>query len=59
MIKVIEKALNILELLAGEQDREISLGEIASTLNMDRGTCSNIRKNRKNASMDAFAMIAG
>ena len=43
MIKVIEKALNILELLAGEQDREISLGEIASTLNMDRGTCSNIR----------------
>lgn len=44
MIKVIEKALNILELLAGEQDREISLGEIASTLNMDRGTCSNIIK---------------
>ena len=44
MIKVIEKALNILELLAAEQNREIGLGEIASTLGMDRGTCSNIIK---------------
>lgn len=44
MIKVIEKALNILELLAAEQNREIGLGEIASALGMDRGTCSNIIK---------------
>ena len=44
MIKVIEKALNILELLAGEQNREIGLGEIADTLGLDRGTCSNIIK---------------
>ena len=44
MIKVIEKALNILELLAAEQNREIGLGEIADTLGLDRGTCSNIIK---------------
>ena len=43
-IKVIEKALNILELLASEENREFPLGEIADTLNMDHGTCSNIIK---------------
>ena len=43
-IKVIEKALNILELLASEESREFPLGEIADTLNMDHGTCSNIIK---------------
>ncbi len=44
MIKVINKALNILELLASEQDREFKLGEIADTLGMDHGTCANILK---------------
>ena len=44
MIKVIEKALNILELLASEQNRKFQLGEIADTLNMDHGTCANIIK---------------
>ena len=43
-IKVIEKALNILELLASEESREFPLGAIADTLNMDHGTCSNIIK---------------
>lgn len=43
-IKVIEKALNILELLASEESREFPLGEIADTLNMDHGTCANIIK---------------
>jgi DNA-binding IclR family transcriptional regulator len=43
-IKVIEKALNILELLAGEQNRDFPLGEIADTLKMDHGTCANIIK---------------
>ena len=44
MIKVIDKALNILELLAGEQGKEFPLGEIADTLKMDHGTCANIIK---------------
>lgn len=44
MIKVIEKALNILELLASEQGRKFQLGEIADTLKMDHGTCANIIK---------------
>ena len=43
-IKVIEKALNILELLASEENKEFPLGEIAEALKMDRGTCSNIIK---------------
>ena len=43
-IKVIEKALNILELLASEESREFPLGEIADTLKMDHGTCANIIK---------------
>lgn len=44
MVKVIEKALNILELLASEQNRKFQLGEIADTLNLDHGTCANIIK---------------
>lgn len=43
-IKVIEKALNILELLASDENKEFPLGEIAETLKMDPGTCSNIIK---------------
>lgn len=44
MILVLGKALNILELLGKNTDREMSLGEIAGTLKMDRGTCTNIIK---------------
>lgn len=44
VIKVIEKALNILELLASEQNKEFSLKEIADTFHMDCGTCANIIK---------------
>lgn len=44
MIKVIDKALNILELLANEQNKKFRLGEIADTLKMDHGTCANIIK---------------
>ena len=44
MIKVIEKALNILELLSSDQSKEFLLSEIADTLNMDHGTCANIIK---------------
>lgn len=43
-IKVIEKALNILELLASEQNNEFPLGKIADSLKMDHGTCANIIK---------------
>ena len=44
MIQVIEKAANILELLATDSMREFRLSEIASALNMDNGTCANIIK---------------
>lgn len=44
VIKVIEKALNILELLSSDQSKEFLLSEIADTLNMDHGTCANIIK---------------
>jgi predicted transcriptional regulator len=44
VIKVIEKALNILELLSSDQSKEFMLREIADTLNMDHGTCANIIK---------------
>lgn len=44
VIKVLDKALNILELLGSEQNREFPLGEIADTLKMDHGTCANIIK---------------
>ena len=44
MILVLGKALNILELLAKSPNKEMSLGEIAEKLNMDKGTCVNIIK---------------
>lgn len=44
VIKVLDKALNILELLGSEQNREFPLGEIADILKMDHGTCANIIK---------------
>ncbi|MBQ5984609.1 MAG: IclR family transcriptional regulator [Bacteroidales bacterium] len=44
MIRVIDKALNILELLASDITQEYPLGMIADALEMDKGTCSNIVK---------------
>lgn len=44
MIKAIIKALDILEFLADNKNREVALSEIADTLAMDHGTCANIIK---------------
>lgn len=44
MIRVVEKALNILELLSSDTSKAFSLSEIAEALAMDKGTCSNIMK---------------
>ncbi len=44
MIQVLNRAINILELLASDASREFPLAEIASTLDMDKGTCANILK---------------
>src|SRR5690554_7672569 len=44
MIQVINRALNILELVSKEKEREYSLSEIASTLNLNVSTCANIIK---------------
>ena len=44
MIKVIEKALNIVEILARNPVKEWSLSEISGELQMDKGTCANIIK---------------
>ena len=42
MIQVINRALNILELVSKERDRDFSLGEIANSLNLNASTCANI-----------------
>jgi len=44
MIQVIHRALNVLELLATQPDRLVSLGEIADALGLNPATCSNILK---------------
>ena len=44
MIQVLNKAINILELLSSDATREFPLAEIASSLEMDKGTCANILK---------------
>ncbi|MBL1408730.1 IclR family transcriptional regulator [Sphingobacterium faecale] len=44
MIQVLHRALDILELLSRNMDKEHSLGEIATPLNLNSGTCSNIIK---------------
>lgn len=44
MIQVLHRALDILELLSRNLDKEHSLGEIATPLNLNSGTCSNIIK---------------
>lgn len=44
MIQVLHRALSILELLACEPEKVHSLGEIAATFGLNRGTCANILK---------------
>ena len=44
MIQVINRALNILEILAQEPDKEFGLSEIATAVELNAGTCANILK---------------
>jgi len=44
MIQVIGKALDILELLAKDPDKVLTLSEVANTFNLNHGTCANIIK---------------
>lgn len=44
MIQVIHRALNILELIAKNPERELGLSEIADALDLNHGTCANILK---------------
>ena len=44
MIQVINRALNILEVLAQDPNKEFGLSEIATTTNLNAGTCANILK---------------
>jgi DNA-binding IclR family transcriptional regulator len=42
VIQVLNRAFDILELIAKEPEKEFGLGEIANTLNLNHGTCANI-----------------
>ena len=44
MIQVIHRALNILELVARNRDKEYTLSEISDGLGLNHGTCANIIK---------------
>lgn len=44
MIQVINRAFDILELIAKEPDKQMPLGEIAEKLDLNAGTCANIIK---------------
>jgi DNA-binding IclR family transcriptional regulator len=44
MIQVINRALDILELLAQRKDKDVPLKDIAGKLNLNPGTCANIIK---------------
>ena len=60
MIRVVEKALNILELLSAESERDFALGEIAGILDLDKGTCANIvRTLRERGYVDQVAPRKG
>lgn len=48
MIQVINRALDILELLSRNIDKEHSLSDIADPLNLNHGTCANIIKTMVN-----------
>lgn len=51
MIQVIEKTTKILEYLAENRTREVSLSEIADNLDINRATCANILKSMKELSL--------
>jgi IclR family transcriptional regulator, KDG regulon repressor len=44
MIQVVNRALNILELIGGDRSRLYTLNEISGQLNLNKGTCANIIK---------------
>ena len=44
MIQVVNRAFDILELVALKGDNDVGLGEIADTLGLNHGTCANILK---------------
>lgn len=44
MIQVLHRAFDILEFIARDRDKEFGLGEIADSLGLNHGTCSNIIK---------------
>lgn len=44
MIQVINRALDILEIVAANPEKPTALGEIADTLGLNHGTCANIMK---------------
>jgi DNA-binding IclR family transcriptional regulator len=44
MIQVVNRALNILEYIASDTNKEFRLSEIADYLNLNHGTCANILK---------------
>ena len=44
MIQVINRALDILELIAEEPEKQKSLSEISEKLDLNSGTCANIIK---------------
>ena len=44
MIQVVNRALNILEMIAANPGESLTLSEIADTLNLNHGTCANILK---------------
>lgn len=44
MIQVVNRALNILEIIAKSPDKELGLSEIANTVELNHGTCANILK---------------
>ena len=44
MIQVIHRALDIVEFIARDPDKEFGLGEIAESLELNKGTCANIIK---------------
>lgn len=48
MIQVVNRALDILELIAQDRSRLYTLNEIASRLNLNKGTCANIIKTMVN-----------
>jgi hypothetical protein len=44
MIQVVNRALNILEMIAANPGESLTLSEIADSLNLNHGTCANILK---------------